>query len=103
MIGRPIGDYVLIHVDEEEETTSGGIVMPDTARRRNNNQIGKVVATGEGRRTLSGELIPCTVKEGDRVMFPAGGITMSFEDVKYALVKSADLWMVWNGDTSESH
>ena len=37
---------------------------------------GKVIATGQGRRTLTnGEIIPVAVKEGDKVLLPEYGGT----------------------------
>jgi chaperonin GroES len=93
---RPVGDYVLIEIGEVESKTPGGIVMPETARRRDNaTNLGIVVAVGTGRTTVQGIDVPCTVKTGDRVMFPPGGITIRLNTKLHALSKSADLFLIF--------
>ena len=44
---------------------------------------GIVLATGPGRRTLDGSLVPVSVKEGDKVLLPEfGGINVKLEEDK---------------------
>lgn len=64
---RPLHDRVILKRLEEEEKTAGGIIIPDTAKEK--PQQGKVVAVGKGRFMENGQIIPLTVKEGDRVLF----------------------------------
>ena len=43
-------------------------------------QEGKVIAVGNGRRNLNGEIVPLAVKEGDNVLLPEfGGMPLKLE------------------------
>lgn len=65
---RPLHDRVLVErLEAADEKTAGGIIIPDAAKEK--AQIGRVLAVGPGRTTPDGKLIPCSVKEGDRVFF----------------------------------
>jgi chaperonin GroES len=66
-------DAVVVKPRESEETTYGGIIVPDLGREK--NEIGEVVAVGPGRHTVTGTLIPTTLKEGDIVVLPTMGFT----------------------------
>jgi chaperonin GroES len=63
----PIHDRVLIRRIEGEEKTKGGLIVPDTAKEKPSE--GEVISVGEGARTEAGELIPMSVKVGDRILF----------------------------------
>jgi chaperonin GroES len=63
-------DRVLIKRDPAESTTSAGFIIPDSTAEKANK--GTVVATGPGRVTKDGVLIPMTVKPGERIMFAPG-------------------------------
>ncbi|MDY7028396.1 MAG: co-chaperone GroES, partial [Spirochaetota bacterium] len=56
---KPLGDRVLVKLEEVEEKTAGGIFIPQTAQEK--TQSGVVVAVGED------ETIK--VKEGQKVMY----------------------------------
>ena len=64
---RPLQDRVIVKRLEEEEKTKGGIIIPDTAKEK--PQEGKVIATGKGKVTEDGKVIPLDVKVGDRILF----------------------------------
>ena len=63
---KPLGDRVVIRQTEAEEITAGGIVIPDTAQEKPCQ--GEVVAVGENRWSENGDLIPMSVKVGDKVL-----------------------------------
>ena len=63
----PLHDRVLIRRVESEEKTKGGLIIPDSAKEK--PQEGEVVACGEGARKESGDLIPMSVKAGDKILF----------------------------------
>ena len=63
----PLHDRVVVRRIEGEEKTKGGLIIPDTAKEKPSE--GEVIAVGEGARKDSGELIPMTVKAGDRILF----------------------------------
>ncbi len=64
---RPLQDRVIVQRIEEEEKTKGGIIIPDTAKEK--PQEGKVIAVGKGKVNDDGELLPLSVKEGDKILF----------------------------------
>ena len=94
-IKQLIGDKVLIEPAAAETKTTSGIYIPETAQEK--PQIGTVVAVGPGKYAeLTGNLIPMTVKVGDKVSFskyssqenPIDGVTyliMSEKDISVIL------------------
>ena len=64
---KPLNDRVLIERVEADDKTAGGILLPDSAKEKPTE--GRIVATGDGRRTDKGERIPLSVGVGDRVLF----------------------------------
>ena len=64
---KPIDARVVIEKTERESQTSGGIILPDTAQEAPDTGI--VVAIGPGSRSFTGELIPMSIKVGDKVLF----------------------------------
>ena len=75
---------------EEKEQTVGGFVLAGSAQEK--TKTAKVVATGEGFRTLSGELVAPSVKAGDHVLVEAhAGIEVKDGDEKYLIVGEASI------------
>ena len=66
-------DAVIVKPKETEETTYGNIIVPDIGKEK--NEIGKVVAVGPGKPTITGEFIPTQIKIGDEVVLPTMGFT----------------------------
>ena len=65
---KPLGDRVIVKPLAEEEITASGIVLPDTVDKEKPEQ-GEVVAVGPGKRLDNGEIVPVSVKVGDKVVF----------------------------------
>ena len=87
---KPLHDRVLVRRLEEEEKTAGGLIIPDTAKEK--PQTGEVVAVGEGARKDSGELIPMSVKEGDKVLFGKwSGTEVKLDGTDYLIMKESDI------------
>ena len=63
---KPLGDRILVQVDEEKEQTVGGIVLANNAKEK--PQTGEVVAVGDGAQTPDGKIIPLNIKKGDKVL-----------------------------------
>ncbi len=83
---QPLGDRVLLKVEEGETKTAGGLFIPQTAQEK--TQIGKVIAVGDDKDAIK-------VKAGDRVMFDkyAGtGVKLDGED--HLIVKMSDILAV---------
>jgi chaperonin GroES len=64
---RPLHDRVIVRRVEEKKTTSSGLIIPDSSTEKPSK--GEVVATGNGKVSAQGDLIPLDVKVGDTVMF----------------------------------
>jgi chaperonin GroES len=64
---RPLSDRVVVKRMEEEKTTAGGIVLPDSAKEK--PAKGEILAVGEGKRADNGNIMPMSVKVGDKVLF----------------------------------
>lgn len=67
-----MGDRVLVKPESVEEKTASGIIIPDTARKEK-PETGVVIAVGPGKRGDDNEIVPVSVKAGDRVMFSKYG------------------------------
>jgi len=66
-------DAVIVKPIEAEETTYGNIIVPDLGKEK--NEMGKVVAVGPGKPTITGEFIKTNVAVGDLVVLPTMGFT----------------------------
>jgi chaperonin GroES len=65
---RPLHDKILVRRDEAETKTESGIFLPEKSKDR--PKTGTVEAVGTGTiNSETGELIPLTVKKGDRIIF----------------------------------
>lgn len=86
---KPLGDRMVLKIEEKEQTV-GGFVLAGSAQEK--TKTAKVVATGEGFRTLSGELVAPSVKAGDHVLVEAhAGIEVKDGDEKYLIVGEASI------------
>ena len=87
---KPLLDNILIEPLEAETKLPSGIVIPDSAKEK--PQEGKVIAVGSGRRDEKGNVIPMTLKVGDKVMFKKwGGTDIKLEGKDMLLVKEEDV------------
>ena len=86
---KPLGDRVVLKIEEKEQT-AGGFVLAGSAQEE--TKTATVVATGQGVRTLSGELVAPSVKAGDQVLVEANaGIDVKDGDEKYIIVGEANI------------
>jgi chaperonin GroES len=87
---KPLHDRVLVRRVQSEEKTKGGLIIPDTAKEK--PAEGEVVATGEGARKDSGELIAPAVKAGDRILFGKwSGTEVTLDGQEYLIMKESDI------------
>lgn len=88
---KPVGDRVLIKIQEQTSVTAGGLVLPETARER--PQSGSVVRTGPGKREKDGSRKTPKVKEGDTVLYfkYAGEAMETPEGTQYVVVHEQDI------------
>jgi len=88
---KPLSDHILIEPIKEEEKTSAGIFLPETAEKEKSEQ-GKVVATGPGKKTDEGKIIPLSVKPGDRVLFQKYGPNeIKIDGKEYLIAREEDI------------
>ncbi len=92
-MAKPVLDRILIKQDEGRKSVSGFIV-PDSEKQKPHS--GTVVAIGDGGRTHEGELIPMTVKVGDKVAYSEfATTTIEVDGVDYILIKEGDLLLIY--------
>ncbi|MCY4576950.1 MAG: co-chaperone GroES [Candidatus Kaiserbacteria bacterium] len=70
---KPLGDRVLVEVDETGEETRSGIIIPKSSEESGGAvHIGKVIAVGDGRETDNGTVVKPKVAVGQKVAFSWG-------------------------------
>ena len=80
---KPLGDRVLVKMEEVEEKAAGGIFIPQTAQEK--TQTGVVVAIGDDEEAI-------TVKKGDKIMYDKyAGTTVAIDGVDHLLMKMPDV------------
>ena len=86
---KPLGDRVVLKVEEKEQTV-GGCVLAGGGQDK--TKTAEVIATGEGIRTLNGDLVAPSVKVGDKVLVEShAGIDVKDGDEKYIIVGEANI------------
>jgi len=92
---RPLHDRILVKRMNEEETTAGGIIIPDSAKEK--PQRGQVVATGKGRVTEDGKILPLEVKSGDSILFGKySGTELKLQGEEFLMMREEDVLGVLN-------
>lgn len=87
---RPLHDRVVIRRLDEETKTSGGIFIPDNATEK--PVQGKVLATGKGKYTNTGELKELDVKVNDIVLFGKySGTEIKLDSEEYVVMREEDI------------
>jgi chaperonin GroES len=90
---RPLHDRVIVKRLEEDRTSSGGIVIPDTAAEKPTR--GKIIAVGKGRILENGEVRPCELNVGDRILFGKyEGTEVKLEGEEFLVMREADVMAV---------
>ena len=86
----PLHDRVLVRRIEGEEKTKGGLIIPDSAKEKPSE--GEIISAGEGSRKDSGELIPMSIKAGDRILFGKwSGTEVKIEGEDLLIMKESDV------------
>ena len=97
MILQPTGDNIVLllpkpETKKEEKTSSGIILMANKTEQNSRKDIADVVAVGEGRRLNNGELLPMSVKAGDKILFNKyAGAEVIIEENVYLIIKECDV------------
>jgi chaperonin GroES len=92
---------VLVRRVEGEEKTKGGLIIPDSAKEK--PQEGEVVSCGEGARKESGDLIPMSVKAGDKILFGKwSGTEVKIDGEDLLIMKESDILGVITGKSGKA-
>jgi chaperonin GroES len=87
---RPLHDRVLVKPLEEDRTSPGGIVIPDTVAEKPIR--GKIVAVGKGKILENGQVRPCDVKVGDKILFAKyGGTEVKVDGQELVVMREEDV------------
>ena len=87
---RPLHDRILVRRMAEEEKTAGGLFIPDNAKEK--PQKGEIVATGKGRITEDGKVLPLEVKADNKILFSKyAGTEIKLEGQEYLMMKEEDI------------
>jgi chaperonin GroES len=90
---RPLHDRVIVKPLEESRTSPGGIVIPDSAAEKPIQ--GKIVAVGKGKVLESGQLRPCDVKVGDKILFAKyGGTEVKIDGQELVVMREEDVMAI---------
>jgi len=88
MTVKPLGDRVLVKMEQEEEKTKSGLYIPETAQEK--TQIAAVVAIGDDEEI--------TVKVGDKILFDKyAGTTVKIENDDHLILSMGDVLAVIEG------
>lgn len=83
MIFKPLGDRVLIKIEEAEKKTASGLFIPDTAAEK--KQTGVVIAIGTDKDVIQ-------VTPGQKVMFDQySGTKVKIDNNEHLIVKFQDI------------
>ena len=90
----PCSDNVLLEPVKSEEKTKSGILLPDSASKERPEQ-GKVVAVGPGKKNKQGQIIPLSVKVGQKVLFKKySSNEIKVEEKEYLIIEEDDILAV---------
>lgn len=95
MILQPIGDNLVIKIKdkEKEEVTKSGLILLNQGTQQSLRQdIGEVIAIGEGRVLNNGDVLPFSVKIGEKVLYNKyAGSEVIIDTDKYLIIKETDI------------
>jgi chaperonin GroES len=90
---KPLGDRILVKVQEAEDKTTGGIFLPDSAQEK--PQVGEVVQVGSGKRNDNGTIQAIDVQVGDKVLYSKyAGNELKLNAEEFILLREQDILAV---------
>lgn len=91
----PIYDRLLLKVEDPEEISAGGVIIVKDPTDEEDILRGEVLATGQGRITDSGILIPMRVKIGQTVAFDKEhAATIKVAGIEYCLLDESSVYAI---------
>ena len=93
---RPLHDRVVVRRMEEETTSAGGIVLPGSAAEKPSQ--GEVLAVGPGKLLENGDIRPCDLKAGDKIIFGQyTGSTVKVDGEELLIMNESEVFAVVEG------
>ena len=87
---QPLADWVVAKQEDAATKTASGLYLPDKASEK--PKVAKVVAVGPGRVGDDNEIIPVSLKPGDRIVYKTYSTTeLKLDGTEYILVKEEDV------------
>jgi len=87
---QPLADYVVAQAEEAASKTASGLFLPDGAKEK--PKTAKVIAVGPGKVGDDNEIIPMSLKIGDRIIYKSYSPTeIKMDGTEYILVKEEDV------------
>lgn len=88
----PLADRLLVEpIEDEMQGENSSIILPETMSKEKPEQ-GRVLKVGPGKRGDDGEVLPMSVKEGDRVIFTKfGPEDITVEGEEYLIVSESNV------------
>lgn len=88
---HPVGDGVLIRPEDTMKKTASGIIIPDAAKQEKPTR-GVIIAVGPGKMNDDGEILPMSVKVGQKVYFnPGWESEIEMDEEKLYLIHESDV------------
>jgi chaperonin GroES len=86
---KPLADRVIV-APMEQDNVKGSIIIPDTAKEK--PQQGKIVATGPGSVSDTGDRVALEVKKGDVVLYGKyAGTEVNVDGNDYLILRESDV------------
>ncbi len=80
---KPLGDRIMVKLEEKEAKTSSGIIIPDNAQEK--TQAGTVVAVGDDKEQIK-------VSVGQKVMYDKyAGTQIKIDGTEHLILKMPDV------------
>jgi chaperonin GroES len=90
---RPLADRIILKRIESIKQLPSGIVLPESAEEAPDE--GEILAVGPGKKNDKGEIIPMSVKVGDRVLFGKySGQTVKVDGDELLCMREDDLFAI---------
>ncbi len=86
---KPLGDRVVIKMQEAKETTKGGIILASSAKEK--PEVAEVVAVGPGG-NVDGKEVKMELKVGDKVLISKySGTEVKIDGAEYTIIRQSDV------------
>ena len=94
---KPLGDRVLVKPESVEQKSKGGLILNDSISRGQKIE-GEVIAVGTGLYSQNGNLIPMSVKVGDKVLYSKDEATnkIKLNDIELLIFREHELIGILN-------